>query len=325
VVKLLSILVAVVLLASAVIAGAQQPKKISRIGYLSNTDSNDEASSGIRVALAKLGYIEGQNIAFEYRYAEGKVQRLPGLAAELVRSKVDIIIAFTFPAVQAAKNASQSIPIVMGSVGPDPVGIGLVESLVRPGRNVTGITNIAIEIAGKRLELLKEAVPKITRVAALYDSGNSGNAVAVKELQSAAPSLKLTVKPWELRSAEDFNRVFSATAKERLDGLYVPGGPLMSANRNRIADLALKNRLSSVFPNREFVAAGGLMSYGADLAEQYRRAAYFVDRILTGTKPADLPVERPMKFDFAINLQTAKKIGVTIPQSVLFRADWVIK
>jgi putative ABC transport system substrate-binding protein len=322
-----SLTLCAILFALSSSASAQQPKKVSRIGYLSPGYAADESARAetIRQALRVRGYIEGQNISFEYRYAEGNVSRLPDLAADLARSKVDVILAFTFPVVKAAKDATKSIPIVMSNVGTDPVEIGLVESLARPGGNVTGLTNIAIEISGKRLELLKEAVPKLTRVAGFYDPANPGNVVGVKELQAAAPRLKLTVKYWEVRSSEDFNRVFSAMAKQRPDGLYVHGGPLTNANQKRIVGFALKSRLPSMFPNRQSVAAGGLMSYGADLNEQYQRVAYYVDRILKGAKPADLPVEQPMKFEFVINLKTAKQIGVTIPQSLLYRADKVIR
>ena len=214
----------------------------------------------------------------------------------------------------------------MTGAGADPVEAGLVESLARPGGNVTGITNLARELGGKRLELLKEAVPKVARVAVLYDPAIPGSVLEVKEdLPVAARALGLTLQPWEVRAADDFERVFAALSKQRPDGLYVPGGPLMNANRKRIADFALKSRLPSMYINREFVDAGGLMSYGADLADSYRRVAYFVDRILKGAKPADLPVEQPTKFELVINLKTAKQIGLTIPQSMLYRADKVIK
>ena len=213
-------------------------------------------------------------------------------------------------------------------VGPgiDPVKAGLVESLARPGGNVTGLTNLARELGGKRLELLKEAVPKIARVAVLYDPAAPGSVLEVKEdLPVAARALGLTLQPWEVRDADDFERVFAALNKQRPDGLYVPAGALMNANRKRIVAFALKSRLPSMYPSREFVDAGGLMSYGADLADSYRRVAYYVDRILKGAKPADLPVEQPTKFELVINLKTAKQIGLTIPQSVLYRADKVIR
>ena len=310
-------------------ARAQQPKKVPLIGYLSTYDPATESTraEAIRVALRERGYIEGQNIANEYRYAEGKLDRLPELAAELVRLKVDIIVvAGGSRLIQAAKNATKTIPIVMVGAGIDPVEAGLVESLARPGGNVTGITNLSGELGGKRLELLKEAVPKLARVAVLYDPAAPNSVREVKELLPvAARALRLTLQPWEVRSADDFDTVFAAMGKQRPDGLYVPASPLMFANEKRIAGLALKSRLPSIYQSREAVEAGGLMYYGADEAGSYRRVAYFVDRILKGAKPADLPVEQPMKFEFVINLQTAKKIGLTIPQWTLMKADRVIR
>ena len=309
-------------------AQAQQPKKVSRIGYLSSFDPASESAraEAIRLALRELGYIEGQNIAIEYRYAEGKPDRFPELAAELVRLKVDIILAQVAGLIRAAKNATKTIPIVMAGSPNDPVEAGLIESLARPGGNVTGLTHISRELGGKRLELLKEAVPKLARVAVLYEPAISGPAFEVKEvLPVAARALGLTVRHWEVRAAGDFDRVFAALNKERPDGFYSVGGPLMIINRKRIVGFALKSRLPSIYNNRESVDAGGLMSYGADEAESYRRVAYYVDRILKGAKPADLPVEQPTKFEFVINLKTAKQIGLTIPQSLLYRADRVIK
>jgi putative ABC transport system substrate-binding protein len=324
-----SILVAVVLLALGVTADAQQPKKVPRIGYLSNTDRAGESAraEAIRLALRERGHIEGQNIAIEYRYAEGKPDRYPELAADLVHLKVDIIVAAgALTLVRAAKNTTKTIPIVMVGTGSDPVEAGLIESLARPGGNVTGITNLGRELGGKRLELLKEAVPKLARVAVLYDPAAPGTVPEVKEvLPVAARALKLTIQLWEIRAADDFERVFATLNKQRPDGLSVLGGVLMRNNEKRIADFALKSRLPSMYFRREFVEAGGLMSYGADLADSYRRVAYFVDRILKGAKPADLPVEQPTKFELVINLKTAKQIGLTIPQSMLYRADKVIK
>ena len=278
------------------------------------------------MALRDLGYIEGQNIATEYRYAEGKPDRFPELAADLVRLKVDIIVVAggTNP-VRVAMNATKTIPIVMTGGGLDPVEAGLVQSLARPGGNVTGITTLNRELGGKRLELLKEANPKVARVAVLYEEANRPSAIEVKEvLPVAARALRLTLQPWEVRTADDFDRVFAALNKQRPDGLYVTGGTLMLANGKRIAGFALKNRLPSM-GYREYVDAGGLMSYGADQADSYRRVAYYIDRILKGAKPADLPVEQPMKFEFVINLKTAKQIGVTIAPEVLARANKLIK
>ena len=317
------------LLAQSVPVQAQQPKKVARLGYLSSTDPATESAraEAIRQALRERGHIEGQNIATEYRYAEGKPDRYPELAADLVRLKVDIIVVGGgVSQVWAAKNATKTIPIVMVAQRSDPVEAGLVESLARPGGNVTGVTNLVRELGGKRLELFKEAVPKVVRVAVLYDPTNAGNVRPVKEvLPVAARALRLTLQPWEVRAADGFEKVFAALNKQRPDGLYVPAGPLMGANRKRIADFALKSRLPSVYDNRDAVDAGGLMYYGADEAESYRRVAYYVDRILKGAKPADLPVEQPMKFELVINLKTAKQIGVTIAPEVLARASKLIR
>jgi len=280
------------------------------------------------LALRERGYIEGQNIATEYRYGEGKQDRYPELAAELVRLKVDIILVSggTIP-IQAAKNATKTIPIIMMGGGIDPVEAGLIESLARPGGNVTGLTNLTRKLGGKRLELLKEAVPKLARVAVLYDPTVPASVLEVKEvLPVAARALGLTIRSWEVRDADDFDRVFAVLNKQRPDGLYVAGGDsLMLANGKRIAGFALKSRFPSMYVRRESVDAGGLMSYGADEADRYRRVAYYVDRILKGAKPADLPVDQPTKFELVINLKTAKQIGLTIPPNVLARAERVIK
>jgi ABC-type uncharacterized transport system substrate-binding protein len=323
-----SILVAAVLLALGVSAEAQQPKKVTRIGYLYQGDRVGDSTriEAIRQALRELGYTEGQNIAFEYRYAEGKRDRFPELAAELVHLKVDIIVGPSGSApIRAAKNVTKTIPIVMMSLATDPVEAGFVESLARPGGNVTGITNLTRELGGKRLELLKEAVPKVARVAVLYEPALPGSAREMKEVLPVSRALGLTIQPWEVRDAGGFETIFAALNKERPDGLYVTGGPLINANGKRIAGFGLKNRLPSVYSNNEAVDAGGLMYYGADLAASYRRAAYYVDKILKGAKPAALPVEQPTKFELVINLKTAKQIGLTIPQSMLYRADKVIK
>ncbi len=324
-----SIMVAVMLLAVSVMAEAQQPKKVFRIGYLSsgNPTSDSARVEGIRLALRELGYIEGQNIAMEYRYAEGRSDRESGLAAELVRLKVDIIVVASGDQwIQAAKNATKTIPIVMMGQGSDPVRAGFVESLARPGGNVTGLTRLTRELGGKRLELLKEAVPKLSRVAVLYDPA-APSLHEVKELLPAdARALKLTIQSWEIRAVDDFEKVFAALNKQRPDGLYaLTAGGVMRPNGKRIAGFALKSWLPSVYSNREAVEAGGLMYYGADLADGYRRVAIYVDKILKGAKPADLPVEQPTKFELVINLKTAKQIGLTIPQSMLYKADKVIK
>jgi putative ABC transport system substrate-binding protein len=328
--KILSVVLIILFLPSVHLAQPQQPKKLPRIGYLlAGTPTSDSTrSEAIRLALRERGYIEGQNIAIEYRYAEGKPDRLAELAAELVRLKVDIIVvAGGDVVIQAAKNATKTIAIVMvGQGSSDPVEAGHVESLARPGGNVTGITNLTRELGGKRLELLKEAVPKLARVAVLYDPAGPFVVLEVKEvLPVAARALGLTLQPWEVRSADDFERVLAALNKQRPDGLYVPASPLIFPNEKRIADFVLKSRLPSMHQRTSAVDAGGLMSYGADLTDSYRRVATYVDRILKGAKPADLPVEQPTKFELVINLKTAKQIGLTIPQKVLARADKVIK
>jgi putative ABC transport system substrate-binding protein len=323
-------LLAIIFLATALVAEAQQAKKIPRIGYLSPLDPARESPRAgvIRWALRGLGYLEGQNVAIEYRYAEGRRDRFPDLAAELVRLKVDVILAAGGePLIRAVKNATKTIPIVMVGPGSDPVEAGLIESLARPGGNVTGLTYLATELGGKRLERLKETLGKLTHVAVLYDPATPGTAREVKEdLPVAARALGLTVRSWEVSAADGFERVFGALSKERPDGLYVPlTGALMRANGKRIADFSLKRRLPSLYGDKEGVNAGGLIYYGADLADIYRRVAIYVDRILKGAKPGDLPVEQPTKFELVINLKTAKQIGLTIPQNMLARADRVIR
>ena len=328
--KVIGFALTAMLFALCLPAEAQQPTKVPRLGYLSNSDPATESarSEAIRLALRERGYIERQNITTEYRYAEGKPDRYSDLVAELVRLKVDIIVVpgGDIP-IRAAKNGTKTIPIVMVGQGLDPVQAGLVQSLARPGGNVTGITNLGPELGGKRLELLKEAVPKLTRVAALYNTAIPRSLLEAKEvLPVAARALKLTLQSWELRTADDFDKVFSAISKQRPDGLYVLGtGTLMRSNEKQTIGFALKSKLPSMYVSRGAVEAGGLMYYGADFADSYRRVAYYVDRILKGAKPADLPVEQPKKFELVINLKTAKQIGVTIPQSMLYRADKVIK
>ena len=310
-------------------ARAQQPKKIPRIGYLSSADAARDSAryEAIRLALRERGHIEGQNIASEYRYAEGKFDRAPELLAELVRLRVDIIVVAGGDRwVLAAKNATKTIPIVMAGLGADPVAAGLIESLARPGGNVTGITLLDYDLGGKRLELLKEAIPKLARVAVLYDPAIPLGVFEAKEvLPVPARALKLTLQPWGVRDADGFEKVFVASNKQRPNGLYVLTSPLMFANQKQIVALALKSRIPSVSGSRGFVDAGGLMYYGADLADSYKRVAYFVDRILKGAKPADLPVEQPMKFEFVINLKTANQINLTIPQWTLMKATKVIQ
>jgi putative ABC transport system substrate-binding protein len=311
------------------VAQAQQPKKLPRLGYLTAADPASESTraEAIRLALRDLGYIEGQNIAIEYRYAEGKVDRFPELLAELVRLKVDIIVVTGGgPMIRAAKNATKTIPIVMTGSGGDPVEAGVIESLARPGGNVTGLTRLSRELGGKRLELLKEAVSRAARVAVLYDPATPLSVIDVTEvLPVAARALRLSLQPWEVRDADGFAKVFATISKQRPDGLYVTGGPLMFANGKQIAGIALKNRLPSMYQSKQSVEAGGLMSYGADLSDNYRRVATYIDRIMKGAKPADLPVEQPTKFDLVINLKTAKALGLKIPAHLLMEADKVIQ
>jgi putative ABC transport system substrate-binding protein len=311
-------------------AHAQPLKKVPRLAYLSQDDAATDSAraEGLRLALRELGYIEGQNIAIESRYAEGKRDRYPEVASELVRLNFDIIVvAGGSTPIKAVRNATKTIPIVMMGLGIDPVAAGLVESLARPGGNVTGLTNLTPQTGGKRLEVFKEAVPKIARVAVLYDPALPSGVHELKEvLPAAAHAMGLTLQPWEARTADGLEKVFVRIMKQRPDGLYVTGGGnMVNANRKRIADFVLKNRLPSIHSIRAAVEAGGLMSYGADVAASYRRVAYYVDKILKGAKPADLPVEQPTKFELVINLKAAKQIGLTIPPNVLARADKVIK
>ncbi len=318
------------LLALSIPANAQQPKKVSLIGYLSGVDpaTDSPRSAGLRRALREFGYVEERNIAFEYRYGEGKPDREAELAAQLVSRKVDIIVvAGGSPWIRAAKNATKMIPIVMMSLGTNPVQAGLVESLARPGGNVTGITLLTRELGAKRLEILKETVPKLARVAVLYDSTAPGSVFEINELLPvAAPSLGLTIRPWDIYGSDGLERLFDTIIKDRPDGLYVlAGGGLIRPNYNRIADFASKSRLPSTYGDKLAIGAGGLMYYGADREDSYRRAATYVDRILKGEKPADLPVEQLRKFKLVINLKAAKEIGLTIPPSVLRWADEVIK
>jgi putative ABC transport system substrate-binding protein len=320
-------LVTLLLLTTCRLADAQQ--KVARIGYLTTQPAalDSERKQEIRRALQVFGYVEGQNISMEYRSAEGKLDRLPGLAAELVNLKVDmILVAGGYRPILEAKNATKTIPIVMVGGGTDPVAAGLIDSLARPGGNITGYINISGYLGGKRLELLKEAVPKLARVAVIYEANNRRNMLEFKEvLEASAAALKLTILRRDVRDRNDFDRVFAAVRKDRPDGLFVLGGPLMNRSFERTAAFATKSRLPSIYDTRDAVDVGGLMFYGADVMEMYERVANFVDKILKGRKPADLPVEQPTKFEFAINLKTAKQIGLVIPPNVLARADRVIR
>ena len=310
------------------VAQSQATKKVHRVGYLSAIDASTESTriEAIRLALREAGYTEGQNLATEYRYADGKLERISTLASELVNAKVDLIIVTGGdPVIRAAKNAASTTPIVMVGGGLDPVGAGFVQSLARPGGNITGLTNLGTELSGKRLELLKAAVPKLARVAILYNAAIPGNVLQLKEIRSTAPALKVSVQALEVRDADAFETAFAVLNKQRPGGLYVPGGPVMNDNGKRITDFALKHRIPSIYSRSEFVDFGGLMSYGADLAYSYRRVAYYVDRILKGVRPGELPVEQPSKFELVINAKTAKQIGLIIPPNLLARADRVIR
>jgi len=310
-------------------ARAQQPKKFVRLGYLS--DSNPVRESGraeaIRFALRELGYVEGQNLITEYRYAEGKIDRAPQLATELVQLKVDIIIVAGGPTQsRAAKNATKTIPIVMTGDGTDPVEAGLVESLARPGGNVTGMTLLNRQFGGKRLELLKEAVPQLGRVAILYDPDNPNNDRELNEvLPAAARPLGVIIQPWPVRDANGLENEYASMGKQRPDGLYCTDSRQMQAIEKRTVAFGLKNRLPSMYSRSEPVDAGALMYYGADRAPTYRRVAVYVDKILRGANAGDLPVEQPTKFELVVNLKTAKQIGLIIPPNVLARADRVIR
>jgi putative ABC transport system substrate-binding protein len=315
------------LLVSPYAIEAQQAGKVYRIGVLAGSAQDPRAKRGYAVlqqGLRELGYVEGKNIILEYRFAEENVARLPELATDLVRRNVDIIVAAGHPMVLAAKQATTTIPIVM-TVPTDPVETGLVESLARPGGNITGLTNRVVEIAGKPLELFKETVPTLVRVAVFYDAANPANFLHAQVVQTAGHALGLTVQLWEVRGPDDFARVFAALRQERPDGLYVTGGPLLRTHEKRLIDFAVQSGFPSVHEGREAVEAGGLLSYAYDIAYQYRRVASYVDKILQGTKPADLPVERPMKFELVINLKTAKALGLSIPPSILLQADAVIQ
>ena len=302
---------------------AQQPGKVPRIGLVSQGSVTAVESlrlDALREGLRELGWVEGRNIAIERRSAEGKRDRADVIADEIVRV-VDVVV--WSGGVEAAKKI-KTIPVVFVGTS-DPVSTGLVESLARPGGNVTGLTSLAPELGGKRLELLKESIPKISRVVFLFDPANPSNAVELEQLRGPAANLGLALRPVEARGPDEIAPAFSMMIRERAEGLSTASGTINNTNRTRIVELAVKNRLPGVYHESQFVDGGGLMSYGPNLAGTFRRAAYFVDRILKGAKPADLPVEQPTKFELFINLKTAKQIGVTIPPSVLARADKVIK
>jgi len=311
-----------VLLALCHSADGQQTAKVFRIGLLSPT-----VRSGFEPlwqGLRDLGYVEGKNLMIESRFAQGNLDNLPAFAAELVRLNIDIIVAIGGPSVQAAKNATETIPIVMTNAG-DPIEQGFIASLARPGGNITGLSSLTHDLAGKRLELLKETLPKLSRVAALWHPDTIGSTLNWKETQLAGRELGLQLQSLEVRSREDLDQAFRAAVKERTQALVVLRSPIVAIQRMHIAELAIKNRLPAIYDDRVYVEAGGLMSYGTNQGDLYRRTAVYVDKILRGAKPADLPVEQPKRFEFVINLKTAKQIRLAIPPNVLARADRVIK
>jgi putative ABC transport system substrate-binding protein len=313
-------------LAAPLAAEAQQPAKVPRIGFLTTPSPTAAAYylEAFREGLRELGYVEGKTIAIEYRFAEGRSERLPALAAELVRLKVDVIVTGGPPAPEEAKQATSTIPIVFAVAG-DPVGEGLVASLARPGGNVTGLASIAAEVVGKQLELLKEVVPKISRVAVLLNPSHSAHPLMSRQAEGPARALGMQLHILQAGSPAEIDAAFAAMRSRGVGGVLVLRGSLFLAQRTQIAALAAKSRLPAVYGTREEAEAGGLMAYGASLLLLYRRAATYVDRILKGAKPADLPVEQPTKFELIINLKTAKALGLTIPQSLLGRADEVIE
>ena len=316
--------VASFILASFHLAEAQQPKKLSKIGWIGTSSGSATGLESFRREILALGYVEGKNIVFESRYADNKLERLPTLAEDLVRREVDVILTGTLSGSLAAKNATKTIPIVF-VISADPVAAGLVDSLARPGGNITGVTNISAVLAGKRLELLKETIPKLSRVAVLWNPQDPSPAQQWKESQVAARELGLQLHSMEVSSADKFEGAFKEAIKARSGALAVTRGPLAASNQNQIAELAAKYRLPAIYGRGDYVESGGLMSYSTNDVDQYRRAAVYIDKILKGTKPADLPVEQPMKFEFIINLKAAKQIGLTIPPNVLARADRVIR
>jgi putative ABC transport system substrate-binding protein len=324
--KIFSLLLGAMVLALYSSAEAQQPKKVPRIGFLLATFASAQESrvEAFKQGLSDLGYIEGRNITIEYRYAEGKFDRLPALIAELVGLKVDVIVTGGPQATRPAKKATATIPIVM-AFDTDPVGNGFVASLGRPGGNITGLSALSPEISGKQLELLKEIVPKLARVAVLANSNEPANPQVLKELELAAGVFGVQLQHVDVLGPKDIESAFRAAVKVRSDAVIVLASPVLFPQRTQLADLALKSRLPAIYFRPEFVEDGGLMSYATSFTDLSRRAAIYVDKILKGAKPADLPVEQPTKFELVINLKAAKQIGLTIPQSVLYRADKVIK
>jgi ABC-type uncharacterized transport system substrate-binding protein len=314
------------ILLTTVSAQAQPATKIPRVGYLSygSVEIDKSLLAALQQGLRELGYLEGKNIVIEQRYAAGQSDKLPELAAEFVRVKADVIVVTGDPAAHAAKKATAAIPIVIVT-SPDPVGTGLIASLAHPGGNVTGLSDFHGGVVTKRLELLKDVAPLASRIAVLLNPANPSNPIQLKDIQAAAPAFRVTLISLEVKGPDDIAPAFTTIVKERPGALLVLGDRLFATNQTQIIELAVKNRLPTIYSQRLYVEAGGLMSYGANFTDQYRRAAIYVDKILKGAKPADLPVEQPTKFELVINLKTAKQIGLTIPQSVLYRADKVIK
>jgi len=324
--KFFSLALGALLWALGSLADAQQQAKVPRIGYLgtASASANLVRIEAFRQGLRELGYVEGKSIVIEYRWAEGKLDRIPALAAELVRLKVDIIVASGTTSTRAAKEATVTIPIVMG-FNNDPVGNGFVTSLAHPGGNITGLSTLAPEISGKQLELLKEIVPKLSRVAVLGSSTTPGNAQARREIELAAGALKVQLQYLDVLATKDIETAFRAASNGRADAVLVLQSFVVLPQRKQIADLAVKNRLPAIYYSIEYVEDGGLMTYSVSVTDLSRRAATYVDKILKGAKPADLPVEQPTKFELIINLKAAKQIGLTIPPNVLAGADKVIK
>ena len=313
------------LLASPVVAHAQPVGKLPRVGYLFyGSPGPSREIDAFRQGLRELGYIEGHSIALEYRFASGQVERYPELAAELVRLKVDVIVAAATPQALSAKQATRSIPIVFVLVA-DAVGAGLITNFARPGGNITGLTSSSAELGGKRLELLKQMVPNASRVAILYNPTDRSNVLILKQLQESVPMLGLILQPLEVREPREFEGAFVAMTRKRAQAMFAPAGALTFEHRKVLVDLAAKHRIPAMWGHRSFVDAGGLMSYAVNLYDQNRQAAVFVDKILKGAKPGDLPVEQPTKFELVINLRPAKALGLTIPPSLLVRADQVIE
>ena len=317
----LAVALALGVLVAPLAAGAQQPEKVWRIGVLRIGSPGDTSRETFRLALRDLGYVEGRNLVIEDRTADGRLNRLTGLAAELVHLHVDVIVASGVAGARAAREATETIPIVM--LATDPVGAGLVGSLARPGGNITGVATLESELGSKRLERFKEAFPTLTRVAVLYDPTTS--ATVLKEMEDGARQLKVQLQILEVRASEDLDRAFTKATEWRAAALSILASPFFQSQRVRIAKLAIEHRLPSMVPHRTYVEAGGLLSYGPDFRDLNRRISVFVDKILKGAKPADLPIEQPTKFELVINMKTAKALGLTIPQSLLSRADQVIQ